>query len=70
MFCYPEYLSLLALGAFNLLVPRYFTEHTNRTSLIRHLRTILRGFPIRGIKVYPQMCQRVYDVLVAREREP
>jgi hypothetical protein len=70
MFCYPEYLSFLALGAYNLVAPCYFTERTDRISLIRHLRMILRGFPIGGIKVILKLCPRVYGVLVAPDRRP
>ena len=33
LFRYPEYLSLLAVGASHLLAPCYLTEHTDRTSL-------------------------------------
>jgi hypothetical protein len=44
-----DYLPFFALGVSHLFVPCYFTEHTDRTSRIRHLRREIRDFLIRGI---------------------
>jgi len=63
------YLPFFALGAAHLLAPCCFTEDTHRTSLIRHLRREMREFPLSGILSILKLRPRVYDVLVARERE-